>query len=340
MVIEKNISLRPYNSFGIDVMARDLARFSCLEELQSLAEAINEAPSLVLGGGSNILLVDNIGGWVFKNEIPGIEKVGENAQEVFLRVGAGVNWHDFVLYCIDCGFGGAENLSLIPGTVGAAPMQNIGAYGAELKDIFHELEAWHIRDKAVVSFQAEDCVFGYRESVFKNRFQHQFIILNVCFRMKKDPVIRTEYGAIAAELEKMSVTNPGIREVSEAVIRIRQSKLPDPAAIGNAGSFFKNPVITNQDLQGLRADYPSIPFFFQPDLSAKIPAAWLIEQCGWKGYRKGDAGCHRNQPLVLVNYGTASGQEILALSKEIARSVFEKFGIHLQREVNLIPDMA
>ncbi|MDB5203557.1 MAG: murB [Ferruginibacter sp.] len=336
MQIQQQLSLKPYNSFGLDVLAENFAAFSNLNELEELLTVAEQQPLLILGGGSNILLTKPVDGLVLKNEINGIEKAGEDEEHIYLRVGAGENWHRFVLYCISHRYAGAENLSLIPGNVGAGPMQNIGAYGVELKDIFHSLEAWHIGDNKLVTFSKEDCAFGYRESVFKNKYRGQFIITSVTFKLNKKPVYHVEYGAITQELEKEGVTELSIAAISEAVIRIRRSKLPDPAVIGNAGSFFKNPEISIEQFEQLKKAFPAIVGYPVGTEHIKVAAGWLIEQAGWKGYRQGDAGCHEKQALVLVNYGNASGEQIYLLSEKIIHSVNDKFGISLQREVNIV----
>ena len=336
MTLQQNISLRPFNSFGIDAAASHFAAFSSPEELMQLLSLQNLPEPFILGGGSNILLTADINRLVLKNDLKGIEVIQETGSDVYVKVQAGENWHAFVCFCVDKGFGGIENLSLIPGNAGASPMQNIGAYGVEIKDVFHQLEAWHIRDQCMVRFSAADCAFGYRESVFKNRYRNQFVILNVTFRLSKKPVFNTSYGAIEAELEKMGVQELSVRAISQAVINIRSSKLPDPKETGNAGSFFKNPVIDPSVFEQLKNEHPSIPGYPAADGSVKIAAGWLIEQCGWKGYRRGDAGCYPKQALVLVNYGNASGAEIYELSQEIIDSVHQRFGITLEREVNII----
>ena len=338
MQIQENFPLRPFNTFGIAVDARYFARFRSPEELGELLEKRAQDPMkplLLLGGGSNILFTKDPDAWVLKNDIPGIEIVREAGDEVFVRAGAGENWHNFVLFCIENGLGGIENLSLIPGQVGAAPMQNIGAYGVEIKDVFHELEAFHLSEKRSVVLGLKDCAFGYRESVFKKEYKNQFCITNVTFRLSRKPVFNISYGAIAQELETMGVQELSIRAVSNAVIRIRSSKLPDPKQIGNAGSFFKNPVVPELQFNALKAEFPSIAAYPAGAGQVKLAAGWLIEQCGWKGYRKGDAGCHEKQALVLVNYGNATGEQVYELSAEILRSVQEKFGVELEREVNI-----
>jgi UDP-N-acetylmuramate dehydrogenase len=331
----ENTSLRPYNTFGIDVRARWLAEFATKEELGELIEWKGEG-ALVLGGGSNILLTRDVDGLVLRNRIGGIELVDEDEDYVYVRAGAGEGWHGFVDYCIGRGWAGVENLSLIPGSVGAAPMQNIGAYGVELKAVFFELEAFHIAERKAYIFSGNDCEFGYRESVFKQRFQGEFVILSVTFRLCKRPVFKTAYGAIGEELERMGVKELSIRVISQAVIAIRRSKLPDPAEIGNAGSFFKNPTIADEQFDELQAEYPGIVGYHNMGTdTTKLAAGWLIEQCGWKGFRRGDAGVHSRQ--ALVNYGNAKGAELLELSRDIANSVQEKFGVELETEVNVIP---
>ncbi len=340
-MIEQNISLRPYNSFGIDVLAREFAVFAGVDELETLLSE-NDRNLLVLGGGSNLLFTADYDGLVIKNEIKGIEKIAEDDSYVYVQAGAGENWHGFVLYCINNGWAGVENLSLIPGNVGASPMQNIGAYGVEVKDVFHQLEAYHIQDRQTVNFSAADCLFGYRESAFKRQLKDQFIITNVTFKLHKKPVFNTSYGAIEQELEAMGVTALSIKAISDAVIRIRSSKLPNPAVIGNAGSFFKNPTVTESIFTQLKEQYPAIVGYPLTNSTVKLAAGWLIERCGpqdgisWKGYRIGNAGCHAKQALVLVNYGNASGSEIYQLSEAILQSVYNKFGVLLEREVNVV----
>ncbi|MER3463063.1 MAG: UDP-N-acetylenolpyruvoylglucosamine reductase [Chitinophagaceae bacterium] len=338
MKLLENISLKPYNTFGIDARAKYLASFSSLEELQEVLnnQSLALHNSLVLGGGSNILLTKDVDGLVLKNEIKGIDIVSEDEEYVYVKVGGGENWHQFVLYCIEKNLAGVENLSLIPGNVGASPMQNIGAYGVEIKDVFHSLEAMHIGEMKMQTFSNNDCAFGYRESVFKNKYKGQFIITSVTYRLNKKPTFNTSYGAIQQELEKMGVQELSIKVVSQAVINIRSSKLPDWTKIGNAGSFFKNPQVKNAKFHELKQMFPTIPSFPVDETHTKIPAGWLIEQCGWKGYHKGDAGCYEKQALVLVNYGSATGSEIYSLSQEIIESVQNKFGISLEREVNII----
>jgi UDP-N-acetylmuramate dehydrogenase len=336
MQIQENISLKPYNSFGIDAKARQFASFKSTEELSELLTNDSLLPTLILGGGSNILLTKDFDGLVLKNEITGITELHEDNEYVYVKAGAGENWHQFVLYCIERNWAGVENLSLIPGNVGASPMQNIGAYGAEVDDVFWDLEAYHVKEKKLVTFTRNDCEFGYRDSVFKNKFKDQFVILNVTFQLRKKPRFKTGYGAIAEELERMGVKDLSIKAISDAVINIRSSKLPNPSEIGNAGSFFKNPSVSKEQFTLLKTKFENIIGHENINGSVKLAAGWLIEQCGWKGYRKGDAGCHAKQALVLVNYGNASGKEIFELSSVIIESVNEKFGFILEKEVNLI----
>jgi len=336
MQIQENFPLKKYNTFGIDVLARYFSTFTSASELKSLLDDSKNIAHMILGGGSNILFTKDFGGLLLKNDIPGITVVKEDQDHIYLEAGAGVNWHTFVMYCVDHNYGGVENLSLIPGNVGASPMQNIGAYGVEIKDVFYKLEAFHMQEKMTRIFTASDCEFGYRESAFKKKYRGMFAILSVTFRLSKNPVFNISYGAIEEQLKKMEVNKLTIKAISDAVINIRTSRLPDPALIGNAGSFFKNPEISKQELHELKQIDPAIPSYKINDDTFKIPAGWLIEQCGWKGYRKGDAGCYEKQALVLVNYGSAKGKEILDLSEEIKTSVQKKFRIVLEREVNTI----
>ena len=342
MEVQHNISLKQYNTFGIDVKAKSFAGFATTGELAELLayndgqSSIHRQKFLVLGGGSNILLTKDFDGLVLKNNILGLHEIKEDEQHVYVQVGAGEVWHRFVLHCIHKGWAGVENLSLIPGKVGASPMQNIGAYGVEIKDVFYSLEAFHIKHKKIMHFSVNDCEFGYRESVFKRKYKDEFIITNVTYRLNKVPNFNIAYGAIKQELEKMAVKDLSLQAVSQAVINIRSSKLPNPEVIGNAGSFFKNPEIENSKFKILKEQYPSIVGYDLPNGNVKLAAGWLIEQCGWKGYRKADAGCHEKQALVLVNYGSAKGKEIYDLSAEILQSVKEKFGVDLDREVNIV----
>jgi UDP-N-acetylmuramate dehydrogenase len=336
--IQQNIPLRQYNTLGIDAIAKLFATFISVDELKELIEnnPISGKGPLILGGGSNMLFKDHVNTLVLKNEIPGVTVVKEDADHVYVKAGAGENWHGFVQFCLQQNWAGVENLSLIPGCVGASPMQNIGAYGVEIKEVFEELEAFHLHDKEVHTFNARDCGFGYRESVFKGKYRNRYVILNVTYRLNKTPKFNTSYGAIEQELARMGVQELSIQAVSQAVINIRTSKLPDPAKIGNAGSFFKNPSVAADVYAQLKAAYPHIVGYPNADGTVKLAAGWLIEQSGWKGYRRGDAGVHEKQALVLVNYGHATGQEIYDLSEDVMKSVHAKFGVHLEREVNVV----
>ena len=336
MKTKENFSLRSYNSFGIDVKARSFSTFSNTDELSELLTHDPRLTTFILGGGSNILFTKDFDGLILKNEIKGIELMHEDESYVYIKAGAGENWHQFVLHCINNDWSGIENLSLIPGNVGAAPIQNIGAYGVEFRDVFWDLEAFHLTDKKRITFTSSDCQFGYRDSIFKNQYKGQFVILNLTLRLRKIPIFHTTYGTIQQELDKMGIKELSIKAISQAVINIRSSKLPDPKEIGNAGSFFKNPSVTEAHYRQLKSEYKDIIGFKNNDGSFKLAAGWLIEQCGWKGFRKGDAGVHAKQALVLVNYGNAKGKEIYDLSEEIVQSVKEKFNVKLEREVNIV----
>ncbi len=335
-MIEQNVSLKPYNTFGLDARAKLMARVNSIPVLQEvLADAtLKSEERFILGGGSNILLTRNVDGLVIKNEIAGIELVDEQPTHYLVKSGAGVVWHELVMHCIQNGFAGIENLSLIPGNVGAAPMQNIGAYGVELKDVFHSLEAVEMATGNVETFSASDCQFGYRESVFKRKLKGQFIISSVTLKLNKQPNLNTSYGAIEQELERLDISAPSIKDVSRAVINIRQSKLPDPKELGNSGSFFKNPVVPTSKYEELKSAHPNIPGYPAGE-NTKLAAGWLIEQCGWKGKVVGNTGSHAKQALVLVNYGNATGVEIFELSEQIMQSVYDTFGVQLEREVNV-----
>ncbi len=338
MHLNQNYSLKKLNSFGIDVYSSFYSSFKNLIELTELIEYSknNNLKTLIIGGGTNILFTKDFKGLVLKNELMEIDFIKEDEYFFYIKSSAGVVWHDLVLYCINNNYAGLENLSLIPGCVGAAPMQNIGAYGVELKDVFFELEALHIETQSIQKFALKDCEFGYRESVFKHKLKDQFIILNITLRFKKNISLNTSYGAIEQELLNMNCKDISIKNISQAVINIRTSKLPNPSVIGNAGSFFKNPIVDELIISNLKNNFTTIPIYPILNNKYKIAAGWLIEQCGWKGFRKNDAGCHNKQALVLVNYGNASGKEIFDLSTEITESVFTKFGIELEREVNII----
>lgn len=337
MKIQENISLKPYNTFGLDKKAKFFVIIQSVSELVDVLTWAKEhdLPILILGGGSNILLTQDQDLLVIKIELKGIQPQWETDEHIWIEAASGEIWHDLVLYGIEKNWGGLENLSLIPGTVGASPMQNIGAYGVEIKDIFHSLKALNRNSFEIEEFDNLQCLFGYRESIFKHELKDQYIILSVTFKLDKNPILKLEYGAIKEVLSKKQILNPSIKSVSEAVIEIRQSKLPDPKKIGNAGSFFKNPTISTSQFERLKSEYPSIPGFINQD-GVKIPAAWLIEQCGWKGKRFGKVGVHEHQPLVLVNFGDGEGKEIQELSAQIQASVWERFGIKLIPEVNFL----
>jgi len=337
MNIQKNVSLEEFNTFGINKNAK---YFTEATTDQDVINALNEAkklgaPIFALGGGSNILLTQDLEALVIKINIKKIQPIKEDEDHIWVRVGAGEIWHDLVLHAISSNWAGIENLSLIPGTVGASPMQNIGAYGVEMKEVFDSLEAVNFQSREIETFNYDQCEFGYRESIFKNKFKGKYIITHVIFRLNKKPVFNVSYGAIQATLDQMGVTDLSLDAVSKAVINIRQSKLPDPKVVGNAGSFFKNPTIEKNQFQHLRQAYPEIPGF-ENETGVKIPAAWLLEKAGWKGKTFGEIGVHHQQPLVLVNFGKGDGEAIKALSRDIQRDIQEKFGILLQPEVNFI----
>ncbi len=338
MKIENQVSLKKYNSFGIEVQAEALVRISKIADVAYLVKQYNDKPKLVLGGGSNCLFVDNpLSVLLLKNEILGVEIVDQDVNFTTLKIGGGENWHELVLWCVERNLGGIENLSLIPGTVGAAPIQNIGAYGVELKDVFHQLDAVDLETGTVQRFNHADCQFGYRSSIFKKQLKGKMLITHVYLRLKHQGyVLNTSYGAIKGYLERLEVGQPTIRDVSEAVMAIRRSKLPDPDVIGNAGSFFKNPEIPAAQFSALEKKYPNIVHYPGTDGLIKVPAGWLIDQCGWKGRRYGEVGCYANQALVIVNYGGATGQEVLAHAKRVSESVLTRFGIQLTPEVNII----
>jgi UDP-N-acetylmuramate dehydrogenase len=331
--IQHNISLKPYNTFGIDVLAKRFITVNSLQELKELLQV--EKDFFLVSGGSNMLLTKILDKLVVHLELKGIIVNDTKNDEVFVTAEAGENWHEFVLWCISQNYGGLENLSLIPGNVGTSPIQNIGAYGVEIKDTFYQLEALEIETGKTKIFKLEDCDFGYRNSVFKNQLKGKFIIINVTFKLTKNKHnLNISYGAIATYLK--DIQQPTLKNISDAIIAIRQSKLPDPKEIGNSGSFFKNPVITTDLFRILQQKYPEIPFYEVSSTEIKIPAGWLIEQCGFKGKRFGDAGVHKNQALVLVNYGNATGKEIHELAQKIQKKIQEIFNISLEIEVNVI----
>lgn len=331
MQVQENILLKPYNTFGIEAVAM---HFTVLNSREQLAE-ITEWPGTkhIIGGGSNILLTRDVEGLTILNKLQGIEKIKEDAQHAWLKTASGEVWHELVMYAISHGWAGIENLALIPGTVGAAPMQNIGAYGVEVKEVIEEVTAWHWEEKKFITLSNADCRFGYRDSIFKHELKEKVFITDVLFRLNKQPVFNTSYGAISQELERMGVTELSIKAIADAVIAIRTSKLPDPKVIGNAGSFFKNPTVTKKQYNVLQRNFPGIPSYPIDETHVKVPAGWLIEQCGLKGYTMGNTGVHEKQALVLVNKGNATGNEIWELSEKVLQAVQEQFGITLEREV-------
>ncbi|SDR05184.1 UDP-N-acetylmuramate dehydrogenase [Flagellimonas zhangzhouensis] len=337
MNIQENISLKEYNTFGIDAKARFFVEITGLAQLQKVLELKAYPEKFILSGGSNILLTKDIDALVMNLKLKGISIVEENDETVEIKVMAGENWHQLVLWTLEHDFGGLENLSLIPGNVGTAPIQNIGAYGVELKDVFVSCAAMDMKTGELVGFEKEDCQFGYRDSIFKNDAKGKYIITSVNLRLtKKNHNLQTGYGAIEAQLKENNIVYPTIQDISNAVIAIRQSKLPDPKKIGNSGSFFKNPIVSKKKFDKFRKANPEAPFYEVDENEYKIPAGWLIEQCGFKGKRFADAGVHEKQALVLVNHGNATGKEILYLAKNIQEEVKKKFGIKIQPEVNLI----
>jgi UDP-N-acetylmuramate dehydrogenase len=339
MKVFEHVSLKSYNTFGLDVKARYFAEISSLESYLRVCESGKYAhiPHLFLGGGSNMLLTKDVDALVLKMDIQGIEVIHETEDFIWVRAGAGVIWHDFVQYAVKHQWAGIENLALIPGTVGAAPMQNIGAYGVEIKDTFDHLEALNLETRSLERFDAEACQFGYRESFFKHAGKGRYLISSVCFKLAQKAQLHTSYGAIQDVLQARGISQPGIQDVANAVIEIRQSKLPDPKDIGNSGSFFKNPTVSAEEAKRLYAENPSIPSYpVVGSTDVKFPAGWFIEQAGWKGFRDGDAGVHAKQALVLVNYGHATGLQLLDLSEKIKQSVRSKFGVTLETEVNIL----
>lgn len=337
--IKENISLLPYNTFGINVKATYFVRITTKEDFQELIDTTiyKNNSSLILGGGSNVLFTKDFDGLIIKDDLKGITIVDETPHLITIKANAGENWHEFVLHCVANDYGGIENLSLIPGTMGAAPMQNIGAYGVEVKEVVKEIEAIDKSNGHVRLFSNEECRFGYRESVFKQEFKQKYFISSVTLTLtKNNHRINTSYGAIQETLKQMNVMHPTIQSVSDAVIHIRQSKLPDPLNIGNAGSFFKNPSISLKQYEELKKEHPNIPGYTSENQLVKVPAGWLIEQCNWKGKRINNVGVHSHQALVLVNYGNAKGKEIFSLATDIQSSVKEKFNIAITTEVNII----
>ncbi len=338
MNIVTNQSLKAYNTFGIDVSCSYFAEVFTVDDIKSLLSnpELKDLPKLILGGGSNLLFTQNFDGLVIKNSLHGIEELKQTDQHVWIKAMAGEVWHQLVMYTVERGLGGIENLSLIPGQVGAAPMQNIGAYGVELIQVFEELEALEIATGKLRTFDKAACRFGYRDSVFKQELKGQYIITSVTLKLNRQPEFNTTYGAIQDTLQEMGVSELTVKAVSDAVIAIRQSKLPDPAELGNSGSFFKNPELDPEAFGQLQQAYPTIPNYPLDNGNVKVPAGWLIEQAGWKGKRVGNTGSHAKQALVLVNYGHASGHEVYQLALDIQQSVKEKFGVDIHPEVNII----
>ena len=334
--IQFDHDLKQYNTFGIAASAEAFVVVRSTKQLQRITK-LYKGPYFILGGGSNLLLTRDIDTLVVHVKLEGIAVKRKFKQAVYVEAGAGVNWHEFVLWTLKKDLGGVENLSLIPGTVGAAPIQNIGAYGVELKDVFRQLTAVDLKTGQVIRFRQKDCQFGYRDSIFKRKYKGKLLICSVTLKLSgSNHKLNTSYGAIRQTLAAMKITSPGIADVSRAVIAIRSSKLPDPAKIGNSGSFFKNPIVANKLLKKIQQQYPNVPHYPQTVRTTKLPAGWLIEQCGWKGKRIGDTGCHKDQALVLVNYGNAKGTDIWQLAQDIIASVDKKFGITLTPEVNVI----
>lgn len=337
MIIEENISLRHFNTFGIEVKARFFAEVTGLVQLQKILQLKSYPRKFILGGGSNVLFTDDLDFLVVHLGLKGISVIEEHDSSVLIKVMAGENWHQLVEWCIEKDYGGLENLALIPGNAGTAPVQNIGAYGVEIKDRFVRCEAMDLESGNMQEFSVKDCKFGYRDSIFKNEYRNRFAITSVVFKLSKGiHQTHTEYRALKEELTLREIENPGLRDIADCVIHIRRSKLPDPEQLGNAGSFFKNPVISKRKFDSLQKIFPEIVGYPAEEGKQKLAAAWLIDQCGWKGFREGQAGVHHKQALVLVNHGGASGVEILNLSKKIQESVRDKFDVKLEPEVRII----
>lgn len=337
MDIQNNFSLKKHTTFGIEANAKQFIAVQSVKDLISVLKENQTSKKFILGGGSNMLLTQDVDALVIHIALKGIKIIKQDDDFVWVESQAGENWHEFVLWCIDQDFGGLENMSLIPGNVGTTPVQNIGAYGTEIKDTFVSCEAIAIDNQEIRTFYLAECKFGYRESIFKQELKNQYIITSVVFKLtKKNHKISVSYGDISAELAKNNIQIPTLKEVSNAVIAIRKSKLPDPKELGNSGSFFKNPIISKQEFEPIHKKFPEMKFYEVSATEVKVPAGWLIEQAGFKGKRFGDAGIHKNQALVLVNYGNATGQEILNVSKDIQQTVFKIFGIYIEAEVNIM----
>lgn len=337
-LVNNDVDLAPYNTLGISARARYFASVGTEKQLKEILRhpKTDGLKIMVLGGGSNVLFTDNFDGLVLHVEIEGREVINETDEHIWLKVGAGENWHKTVRYCVEKGWGGIENLSLIPGTVGAAPIQNIGAYGVEIQDVFEWLEAVDIEGREVRRYEKKHCEFGYRDSIFKGGLKGVVIVTTVVLKLSKNPELNMSYGAIQAEIESREISTPTIRDISDIVIDIRNSKLPNPKTLGNAGSFFKNPIVSDEIYQIIKEEYPQAPGYDMGNQKTKVPAGWLIEETGWKGKVVGNTGTYKQQALVIVNHGGASGSEILSLAKQIKESVKEKFGIPLVPEVNII----
>lgn len=338
----EKFSLKQHNTFGIDARAKFYFEFTDPADLYLFTqsnESWHEEPVLVVGEGSNLLLLDDYSGLVLHPNIPGISEIKEDRQNIWIEAGAGETWDELVQYAVDYGFGGIENLSLIPGKVGAAPVQNIGAYGQEVGNVIELVKGFDLLTSQPVEFTSADCEFGYRSSIFKTKLKNRVIITSVVFRLSKFPEFLLGYGDLEKKVKEKGAIN--LRTIRQSVVEIRQSKLPDVKALGNAGSFFKNPEVENAVAEKLKADFETLPVYPTVSGKSKLAAGWLIEKAGWKGFRDGDAGVHEKQALVLVNYGNATGRQIFDLSERIKQSVFEKFGVELEREVNCIapPDL-
>lgn len=337
MQIQHNFSLKNYNTFGIEVKAKQFVAVHSVDELKTILENHQNDKKFILGGGSNMLLTKDVDALVIHIDLKGKKIIKEDNDFVWIECKAGENWHEFVLWTIEQNFGGLENMSLIPGNVGTTPVQNIGAYGTEMKDTFVSCDAMEIATQKMKTFAKEECNFGYRESIFKHDVKDQFVITSVVFKLTKhNHKINIEYGDIKAELAKNNIENPTIKDVSNAVIAIRNSKLPNPKELGNSGSFFKNPVISREHFLKVQTQFPDVKYFEVSETEVKVPAGWLIEHAGLKGYRKDDAGVHKNQALVIVNHGNATGKELFELSKFVQKTVFDKYGIAIEAEVNVI----
>lgn len=337
-MIESDINLVSYNTFGVAAIAKHFSRIKTLEDLKEVIDEnkILDEKLLILGGGSNVLFTQNPNVWVLKSELKGISKIDENEDFVWIEAFGGEDWHTFVMNSLSQDWYGLENLALIPGCVGASPIQNIGAYGVEVKDLISKVYAIDLKSGKELVFENEDCRFGYRNSIFKQELKGKLFIYKVVFKLKKSTLVNVSYRALKDELEKESISDPSPIDIANAVIKVRRSKLPDPAEIGNSGSFFKNPEISKETFQAIKEKFENIPNYLAPDGKIKLAAGWLIEKAGWKGYQKGNIGVHKKQALVLVNYGGGTGKDIYDLSEKIILDVQTKFGITLVREVNIV----